>query len=102
MGKKKESPFTTYIVASQLGFTILTPLLVFIVGGSWLVNKFQLPSWVLTVLIIIGILTMISGAVSYLYKLIKQFGKDDESKIKLYSSRKDNDYYDDNKGKNKL
>lgn len=93
---KKENPVKTYAIVSQIGFNIITPLLIFIWGGSVLVNKMALPGWVMVLFIIIGILVMICATVSYLVQLIKRYDKGDDKKIqKVVSSRRDNDYYDD-------
>lgn len=93
---KKENPVKTYALVSQLGFVILTPLLIFIWGGSVLVDKLSLPSWVMVVLVIAGILVMICGAANYLSQLIKRYDKGDDKKVqKVVSGRRDNDYYDD-------
>ncbi len=93
---KKENPVKTYAIVSQLGFNIITPLLIFIWGGSVLVNKMALPGWVMVLFIIIGILVMICATVSYLVQLIKRYDKGDDKKVqKVVGSRRDNDYYDD-------
>ena len=93
---KKENPVKTYAIVSQLGFNIITPLLIFIWGGSVLVSKMGLPDWVMVLFVIIGIVVMISGTVTYLMQLIKRYDKGDDKKAqKVVSSRRDNDYYDD-------
>lgn len=93
---KNENPVKTYAIVSQLGFNIITPLLIFIWGGSVLVNKMGLPDWVMVLFVIIGIVVMISGTVTYLVQLIKRYDKGDDKKAqKVVSSRRDNDYYDD-------
>ena len=93
---KNENPVKTYAIVSQLGFNIITPLLIFIWGGSVLVSKMGLPDWVMVLFVIIGIVVMISGTVTYLVQLIKRYDKGDDKKAqKVVSSRRDNDYYDD-------
>ena len=93
---KNENPVKTYAIVSQLGFNIITPLLIFIWGGSVLVNKMGLPDWVMALFVVIGIVVMISGTVTYLMQLIKRYDKGDDKKAqKVVSSRRDNDYYDD-------
>ena len=93
---KNENPVKTYAIVSQLGFNIITPLLIFIWGGSVLVSKMGLPDWVMVLFVIIGIVVMISGTVTYLMQLIKRYDKGDDKKAqKVVSSRRDNDYYDD-------
>lgn len=93
---KNENPISTYAKVSQLAFVIITPLLLFIGGGWYLSKKFGWPDWVMIICIALGILFMISGAVSYLYKLIKMYEKADKPAPKAFtSSRRENDYYDD-------
>ena len=96
--KKKESPLSTYTKVSQLAFVILAPLLVFLWGGSFVVNKFGLPDWVMGICVALAIIFMIGGAVSYIYQLIKYYEKQDKPAPKAFTaSRRDNDYYDDYK-----
>lgn len=92
---KKENPLSTYAVVSQLAFSILTPLLVFIVGGYFASQHFGWPGWAMGVCVVLGIIFMLSGGISYLGKLIRIYGKDDKSAPRSYNSREDNDYYDD-------
>ncbi len=96
--KKKENPFSVYARVSQLAFVIITPLLLFLGGGSWAVNRFGLPDWVMGICVALAIIFMIGGAVSYLYQLIKMYEKSDKPTPKAFtSSRRDNDYYDEYK-----
>lgn len=97
MNKKQENPLSVYAVVSQIGFIIITPLLLFIWGGSWLIKQFSLPDWLMIVFVILGLLFMICGATSYLMQLIKRYDKDDKEKYKMYSGKRDNDYFDDHK-----
>lgn len=92
----RKSPFQAYAVASQLAFVILAPLLLFIVGGHYLVERYDLPDWVMVVCILLGILFMISGALTHIMKMIRMCGKEDKSKYRSYhSDPKDNDYDDE-------
>ena len=100
---KKDTPHKVYAVVSQIGFLVITPLLIFIWGGSVLVNNFSLPAWVMILLVFAGIITMISGVGTYLKNLIKMYGgKDDKKTYKDLSDRRDNDYYDDDRRDRKL
>ena len=93
---KSENPIKTYAIVSQLGFNIITPLLIFIWGGSVLVSTLSLPSWVMVLFVITGILVMICATVTYLVQLIKRYDKGDDKKAqKVVGGRRDNDYYDD-------
>lgn len=93
---EKKNPLAAWAVASQLAFVILAPLLVFIVGGHYVVEHYELPGWVMVVCIILGIVFMVCGAISHIMKMIRLFAKDDKSQYRSYlSDRRDNDYYDD-------
>lgn len=95
MGDKKENPISVYAVVSQIGFMVITPLLLFIWGGAWLVNKFNLPSFLTIIFVLMGIFTMISSVGTYLKKLIKKYD-DSKSKEKemspLHHDQKDHDW----------
>lgn len=93
---KRENPFSAYAAASQIGFMVIVPLLIFIWGGSWLVEKFSLPQWLIVVFIALGILTMISSVGSYLMKLARKYGKSETPKVsELHHDTRDHDYYGD-------
>ena len=36
---KKDNPIAVYSVASQIGLIIVIPLLIFVIGGTWLVDR---------------------------------------------------------------
>ena len=94
--KKNENPLSVYARVSQLAFVIITPLLVFLWGGSWAVSHFGLPDWVMGICVALAIIFMLSGAVSYIYNLIKYYEKQEKPAPKAFTaSRRDNDYYDD-------
>lgn len=95
--KQKKNPFAAYAVASQVGFIVITPLLVFIWGGSWLVNRFSLPNWLMIVFIVLGVVTMLCSLITYLMKMIKMYGGDEKPKEtdKLSHDKKDHDFYEE-------
>ncbi|MCH5206777.1 MAG: AtpZ/AtpI family protein [Oscillospiraceae bacterium] len=96
--KKNENPFSVYAKVSQFAFVIITPLLVFLWGGSALVRHFDLPQWVMGICVALAIVFMLSGAVNYLFTLIKHYENQDKDKKapKAFTSApRDNDYYDD-------
>lgn len=96
--KKNENPLSVYATVSQLAFVIIAPLLLFLWGGSALVNKFDLPDWVMIIFVFLALIFMISGALNYILKLIKMYEKPDERPPKAFtSSLRDNDYYDEYK-----
>lgn len=101
---KKENPIAVYAVASQIGFIVLAPLLVFVIGGTWLVDKLGLPEWVSMVSVAIGIISMTTGAMTYLKKLIEMYDSSESgtgaSEVK--HDTRDHDYYDPYRSKKKL
>ena len=93
---KRDNPFSAYAVASQVGFMVILPLLIFIWGGSWLVERYSLPQWLTPVFIALGIITMLSSVGSYLLKITRKYGKSDVPKMsELHHDTKDHDYYED-------
>ena len=93
--KKGSNPLSVYAVASQFAFAIISPLLVFIVGGYFACQHFGWSDGVMLIFVILGIVFMLSGGIAHLQKLIKMYAKDDKEAPKVYMSREDNDYYDD-------
>ncbi len=92
---KKDNPLKVYAVAGQIGFLVIVPLVVFIWGGSALINALGLPQQLIIVCVLLGILTMVSGTASFLTKLVKMYAKDDKKQIAVHKDLRDNDYYDD-------
>lgn len=89
---------SVYAQVSQLLFIIATPLLLFLVGGSYIVKRYNLPDWVMLICVILAILFMIGGVVNFICRLMKSLGRRDRNKKvpkAFTSSRRDNDYYDD-------
>lgn len=98
--KKSDNIFAVYAQVSHLLFIIATPLLLFLVGGSYLVKRYNLPDWVMLICVILAILFMISGIVNFVFRLVAFLGRRDRNKQipkAFTSSRRDNDYYDDYK-----
>lgn len=95
-----QKPFAAYAVVSQISFIVLLPLLLFIWGGSWLVDKLSLPAQMMGVFVVFGVVVMVGSLVSYLYKLIRYYDTDKKDKYrKLKFDNKDFDFYDDYKKK---
>ena len=101
---KKDNPIAVYAVASQIGLIIVVPLLVFVIGGTWLVDYMQWPQWLNIVFVTVGIISMTSGAMRYLKKLIIMFDNSESgtgaSEVK--HDRRDHDYYDTRTPKKRL
>ncbi len=95
---KNENPFSIYAKVSQLAFVIVTPLLVFLLGGSYVVKRFDLPDWVMLICVGLAIVFMLSGAVNFIFKIMAYYERRDKDKKvpKAFTSApRDNDYYDD-------
>lgn len=101
---KKDNPVAVYAIASQIGFLVLTPLLVFVIGGTALSTYMGWPDWVNIIFVAVGILTMLSSCFVYLKKLIKMFDSSESGTgtTEVSHDRKDHDYYDDSIKKKRL
>lgn len=102
--QKKDNPIAVYAVVSQIGFIVITPLLVFVIGGTALVEWLSLPDWVNIFFVALGIFTMLAGSLRYLNKLIKIFDNNESGvgTTEVSSDRRDHDYYDDTIKKKRL
>ena len=96
---KKDNPLYVYATVSQLAFSIVIPLLVFLVGGNYAIKHFGWDERLMGLFVVLGIVFMLCGAINYIGQLIKLYGKeDDKSKYyRAYSNPRDNDYYDEYK-----
>jgi hypothetical protein len=92
----KNSPLKVYMIAGHLTWVIISPLLVFIGGGSWLVNRFELASWLMLVFVFLGLFVMICGGYSYLKHLYNMYEGDssDSDKEKKSPKKVDKRDYD--------
>ena len=102
--KKNDNPIAIYAVASHIGFIVIGPLLLFVIGGTALVEWLGWPEWVDIVFVALGILTMLAGSLRYLQQLIKIFDKSESGvgTSEVRHDRRDYDYYDDNAKKKRL
>ena len=96
---KRDSPLRVYAVAGNLTWIIITPLLLFIGGGSWVVNRFFAESqWLMVPLIFIGLSVMVASVWNYIKQIMKMYGgesKATETAKKpepVKQERKDYDY----------
>lgn len=101
---KKDNPVAVYAVASHIGFIVITPLLVFVIGGTALSNYLGWPDWADIIFVSLGIITMLCGAITYLQKLIKMFDNSESGvgTTEVSHDRRDHDYYDDSVKKKRL
>ncbi len=93
--KRGDSPLKAYAVASQFAFAVISPLLLFIVGGYFACRHFGWDDGVMLIFVILGLVFMVCGAVSHLKKLISIYAKDNKDAPKVFGNTEDNDYYDD-------
>ena len=64
---------------TELGLSVASPLVVFIVGAVWLRDAFSLPAWVVAVGAFLGALGAVGGLVANLRRMAKS-GKREEEK----------------------
>lgn len=85
-----------YAVAGHFVWAVLTPLVVFIGGGSWLINRFNWDYRIIIVFVIIGIVVMVCGVWSYIKQLLSTFDslKDNTPKVPEFDKRDYDFYYD--------
>jgi peptidoglycan/LPS O-acetylase OafA/YrhL len=91
----KNSPFRLYVVAGHIAWLIISPIIFFIGGGSWLINRFNWDSWLMLVFVLLGIAVMVSGVWSYLKKMLDMYysSKNPGTSPEKHDKR-DYDFYD--------
>ena len=78
----KNSPMKdvkAYVVAGHLSWLVVSPLVLFIGGGSWLSARMGWGDWTMILFILAGLSVMLLSVVSYLKQLIDVFGKESDS-----------------------
>ena len=98
---KKDKPIAVYAVASQIGLIVVIPLLVFVIGGTWLVDHMGWPDWVNIIFVAVGIISMSCGAMNYLKKLIAMYDNSESGASEIKHDKRDHDYYDNYSRKKK-
>jgi ABC-type multidrug transport system fused ATPase/permease subunit len=91
--KHNNNPLAAYIIASHLTFVVTVPLLLFIWGGTWLVDYMQWSQNLKIVCVILGVLVMMSSLISYLRQLIKTYGGDSKQQKSTKYYKRNCDYY---------
>jgi len=66
------------VLLSQMAFSVAVPLVLFIVGGKWLTERYALGKWVMLVGVLLGVL----GAIAGLIGTVKAFLKEDAEQKK--------------------
>lgn len=68
--------YTTMI--TQLGISVVTPILLCIFGALWLKGKFNLGNWIVICGIVVGVSSGFYSLMSYFYLFLKDAKKDQE------------------------
>jgi membrane protein DedA with SNARE-associated domain len=69
----KDSPLRVYTIAGHLAWLVITPLLVSVGGGNWLVTKMGWSGRVMILFVLLGLVVMISSTAMYFKQLIKMY-----------------------------
>lgn len=70
--------FRKLAILSQLIFSVAVPLLLFILGGKWLTERYDLGKWVMLLGVLLGVL----GAVAGLTRTVKAFMRENTEEKK--------------------
>jgi len=93
---RDKNPLSAYVVGSHIAFVVAAPLIFFIGGGTWLTAYMEWDSWVNIVFILLGIIFMVSGLVTYLVKLVLMYGDHEKEEPAFKPEKKDFDFYYEN------
>lgn len=74
--KYKKSVYTTFAMISQVGISMVVPILLCTYAGVWLEEKFDFPFTV--IMIILGVLAGVRNVIAMVYKM-KQAAEEDEN-----------------------
>lgn len=66
------------ILLTQVGFGVVTPLLLCIFGADYLMKRFAVGNWLMIAAILFGIGTGVYNAYSILRHALRQFHRDEE------------------------
>jgi hypothetical protein len=91
---KDKNPLSAYIIVTHIAFVVAVPLLLFIGGGVWLVDRLSWNESLKIVFVLLGIAVMAASLISYLRHLIAEYGSGDEPPA-LKPSNRERDYYED-------
>jgi hypothetical protein len=86
----KNSPLKAYIIGTHLAWLVISPLLIFIGGGSWLVDYMNWDNKVKILFVLAGIAVMIISTGMYLRNLIRMYDDSPENPPK--TDKNDYDY----------
>lgn len=68
----------TYI--SQVGLSLITPIIICIMGARWIQNTFEFGNWIVLLGIFVGLLSGISSFISTMQLIIKEVEKEEKKK----------------------
>ena len=88
----KNSPLRVYVVVGHISWLVLSPLLLFIGGGSWLVNKFNWSQWWMLLFVFLGLFMMVSGVWAFMKQFLNTY--DDLKDTNPPPQKKDKRDYD--------
>lgn len=74
--KYKKSVYTTFAMVSQVGISMVVPILLCTYAGVWLEEKFDFPFTV--IMIILGVLAGVRNVIAMVYKM-KRAAEEDEN-----------------------
>lgn len=74
--KYKKSVYTTFAMISQVGISMVVPILLCTYAGVWLEEKFDFPFTV--IMIVLGVLAGVRNVIAMVYKM-KQATEEDEN-----------------------
>ncbi len=74
--KYKKSVYTTFAMISQVGISMVVPILLCTYAGVWLEEKFDFPFTV--IMIVLGVLAGVRNVIAMVYKM-KQAAEEDEN-----------------------
>jgi hypothetical protein len=91
---KKFSAMSVYIVVGNLAWMVISPLVLFIGGGGWLVRRYNWDERIMTLFVALGLITMAIGFAAYVKQLIKMYGDVSPPDTKQSSLKYDKQDYD--------
>jgi 4-amino-4-deoxy-L-arabinose transferase-like glycosyltransferase len=90
----KNSPLKAYMVVGHLSWMVISPLILFIGGGNWLIRRFDWDSRLMIVFVFLGLITMICGFASYVRYLLRTYGESPDKQDKSEQIKPDKKDYD--------
>lgn len=73
--KYKKSVYTTFAMISQVGISMVVPILLCTYAGVWLEEKFDFPFTI--IMIVLGVLAGVRNVIAMVYKMKKATEEDE-------------------------